>query len=266
MFHNNEGSNGTLLDFNRSGIPLIEIISEPDIENSEECVEFIKTITLILRHLNISNARMNKGEIRADVNISLAIKKNELYENGNRIEIKNLNSLENIQKAIKYEEKRQVELINDHKIIEEETRKFDENKNLTLLMRKKQSTNDYRYFRDSNIPAVYISDFEIENIKNKMKVLPSIKFQKYIKNYGLNSEDANTLIWAGPDITDFFDETIIQYKNYKIAASFILTEVLRWMKELNITKIPFPVKYFISLLEMMEKGEINRNDAKKSLK
>ena len=222
--------NETLIDYNRAGNPLIEIVSEPDIKSADEAVEFISKVSETLKYLNVSNVRMEEGSMRCDVNISL---RPYGYEGlGNKVEIKNLNSLNNIAKAIEHETLRQSGLLNDGEVILEETRRFDETTLSTVLMRIKDETVDYKYFAEPNIIPIQLSDKFINEVRDNLPELAGARHQRYI-DMGMNDYDADVII-SNKELSDFFDEVLKSTDQIKMAANWTISEVLAVVNKDNI--------------------------------
>lgn len=246
-------------DYNRCSVPLIEIVSEPDIKSSEESAEFVSKIGLYLKYLGVCDAKMQEGSIRADVNVSLKPAGSDKL--GERAEIKNMNSLRGIQRAIEYEIKRQTELLDKGEEVLQETRRFDDALGLTSPMRTKENANDYRYFPEPDVLAVTFTEEDIEKIKSEIPLLPHQRAEKYVKEFGLTDEDAR-VITLEKYISDFYDETVEIYPEYKSVANMFLTEVMRRVKETDEEEIPVSAKDFARVCEMADKNIVNRVDAK----
>ena len=227
----------TLLDFNRAGIPLIEIVSAPEIRNGVEAMQFVQEIRSIVTFLDVSNGKMEEGSLRCDINISL--KKKDDDSLGTRVEIKNINTLSNIKKAIDYEIERQIELLENGKEIKKETRRFDEQKKKTVAMRLKIDSVDYKYFEDANIIPIILSD---EFIKSIITSSPKLAKEKYL-NYltlGLNDYDASLII-SNKEKSDYFDSLIKYGVNYKLAANWLNGEVQSYLNKNKIEMKDFPI-------------------------
>lgn len=246
-------------DYNRCSVPLIEIVSEPDIKSSEEAAEFVSKIGLYLKYLGVCDAKMQEGSIRADVNVSL--KPSGSDKLGERAEIKNMNSLRGIQRAIEYEIKRQTELLDEGKEVVQETRRFDDAMGVTSPMRTKENANDYRYFPEPDVLAVTFTEEDIKKIRDEIPLLPHQRAEKYVGKYKLTDEDARVLTLE-KYISDFYDETVAIYPEYKSVANLFLTEIMRRVKDTEEEQIPFSAKDFARVCEMADKNTVNRNDAK----
>jgi len=249
----------SLANYNRCSVPLIEIVSEPDIKSSEEAAEFVSKIGLYLKYLGVCDAKMQEGSIRADVNVSLKPCGSDKL--GERAEIKNMNSLRGIQRAIEYEIKRQTEILDEGGKVVQETRRFDDTMGVTSPMRSKENANDYRYFPEPDVLAVTFTEEDINKIKEEIPLLPHQRAEKYVNEYGLTDEDARVLTLE-KYISDFYDETVKIYPQYKSVANLFLTEIMRRVKDTDSEEIPFSAKDFAKVCEMTDKNTVNRNDGK----
>lgn len=253
--------NETLIDYNRAGNPLIEIVSEPDIKSADEAVEFISKVSETLKYLNVSNVRMEEGSMRCDVNISL---RPYGYEGlGNKVEIKNLNSLNNIAKAIEHETLRQSGLLNDGEVILEETRRFDETTLSTVLMRIKDETVDYKYFAEPNIIPIQLSDKFINEVRDNLPELAGARHQRYI-DMGMNDYDADVII-SNKELSDFFDEVLKSTDQIKMAANWTISEVLAVVNKDNIEieDLKLQPKELAVMLNSVKDKVISSKQAKK---
>lgn len=246
-------------DYNRCSVPLIEIVTEPDMKSPEEAAEFVSTVGLYLKYLNVCDAKMQEGSIRADVNISLKEAGSDVL--GERAEIKNLNSFRSIQRAIEYEVARQSEILDEGGRVVQETRRFDDATGTTSSMRSKENSNDYRYFPEPDILAVRFSDEDIEKAKSEIPLLPHQRVEKYINEYHLTDEEAR-VITLEKYLSDFYDEAVSVYPQYKSVANLFLTEIMRRVKDSEGEEIPFSAADFAKTIEMADKNTVNRNDAK----
>ena len=250
----------TLIDYNRSGNPLIEIVSAPDINSSSEAVEFVEKISSILKYLEVSNVKMEEGSLRCDVNISLRPYGYSHF--GSKVEIKNLNSLNNIKKAIDYEIERQKTILNKGEVVLEETRRFDEATQSTILMRLKDDSVDYRYFRDPNILPFYLSDEYLESIKTNLPELKAERLDRYLA-LGLNDYDSDVLV-SNKDLSDFYDQVIKHTDDYKSAANYALGDLSAFINKnnLDITKLKLIPKELAELINSVNKKLISSKQAK----
>ena len=228
------------IDLNRSGVALMEIVSEPDIRSAEEAQEYVKKLRSILRYIGTCDGNMEEGSLRCDVNISVRKKGEEL---GTRAEIKNVNSIKSIGQAIDYEFKRQTEIINSGGKIDQETRLFDEKKGETRSMRSKEEAHDYRYFPDPDLPPLEIKEEWIEKIKKNLPELPDVKKENLIDEYKISSYDAAILV-SDKNNAEFFDKIISENKkrNPKIVANWIIGELFALLNKNNLEIKDSPIK------------------------
>ena len=233
--------NESAIDLNRAGTPLIEIVSEPEMQSAKEAVQYLKNIHSLVRYLNISDGNMQEGSFRCDANISLM--KNGDQKLGTRAEIKNINSFKFVENAINYEIERQSILLDEGDKVIQETRLYDPVKNETRSMRSKEEANDYRYFPDPDLLPVEIGNNLITSIKKEMPELPNAKKERFIKQYKLNEYDISILI-ADRELSEYFENTLSQTKlNPKTTANWIITEVLALAKKSNLSVQNFPVSH-----------------------
>lgn len=249
----------SLADYNRCSVPLIEIVTEPDIKSGEEASEFVEKIGLYLKYLGVCDAKMQEGSIRADVNISLKEKGSDKL--GERAEIKNLNSMKAMMRAIDYEEKRQAKILSEGGKIEQETRRFDDATGETKPMRSKENANDYRYFPEPDILAITFTQEDIDNIRKDIPVLPDERYRIYTEQLGLSHDDAK-IIYSEKFTADFYDEAVSVYPEYKSVANMFLTEIMRIINETHSESISISPSDFAKLIKMIDDKTVNRNDAK----
>ncbi len=250
----------SMADYNRCGIPLIEIVTEPDISSAEEAMAFVEQISLLLQYAGVCDCKMEQGSLRCDVNISLM--RPDATEFGTRAEIKNINSIKSVGRAIKYEEKRQALLLEAGKRVVQETRRYNANRDKTTSMRTKENANDYRYFPEPDILQVNLTDQQLEEIKAKLPEMPNKRIEKYI-GYGISPVDANILIQS-KIISDFFEDSVKAYNNPKSIAVFILGEFMRRINlgEIDVENITFTPVQLAQLVKMSDDEKISKNDAK----
>jgi len=253
--------NISLADYNRCGVPLIEIVSEPDMSSSEEAKAYIEKVTGLLQYAGVSLCKMEEGSLRADVNVSLKLP--EATKLGTKVEIKNLNSLKSIVRSIEYEIERQTKMLNTGEEIIQETRRFNDNRGVTVSMRSKEDAHDYRYFKDPDIIPVQITDEDIDAIRKELPMLIDERFDLYVKEYGLGISEAKILV-ANKEISDLYNGAISSYANYKAVANFIVGDLLRYVNEgeLDSKNIPFTALEFADLIKMSEEEVVNKNNAK----
>ena len=253
--------NQTLIDYNRAGNPLVEIVSEPDIASADEAVEYIEKVSEILKYLEVSNVRMEEGSMRCDINISL---RPYGYEGlGNKVEIKNMNSLNNIKQAIEHEILRQKELLNKGNVILEETRRFDEASLSTVLMRIKDETVDYKYFADANIIPIELSEEFIKDVENNLPELASSRYKRYLE-MGLKEYDAQVII-NNKDLSDFFEKVIQNTDESKMAANWTISEVLAVInkEQIEIVDLKLDPKELAVMINAVKNKKISSKQAKK---
>ena len=252
----------SLADYNRCGIPLIEIVTEPDISSAEEARCFVEKIALLLQYAGVSDCKMEQGSIRCDVNVS--IMKPEDTEFGTRAEIKNLHSLKSIYRTIEYEIKRQARILDHGGRIVQETRRFDDNRGETKSMRSKEDAHDYKYFPDPDILQVNFTDEDLERIKNSLPEMPYDRLDKYINKYGLSEVDAKIIVNT-KKISDLYEDALAVYNNPKTVSNFILGELMRRMNlgEISLDDLKFTAADLGKLVEMADTEKVSMNDAKK---
>lgn len=218
----------SLINFNRASMPLLEIISEPDLRSSEEAYEYLNLLKSTIKYTGISDVSMELGSLRCDANISVMEKGSKVF--GTRVEVKNLNSFKAVARAIDYEIGRQIEVIENGGIINQETRLWDDEAQVTRIMRTKEDAMDYRYFAEPDLPKLIIKDEEIEKIRESMPESKSEKLKRFIETYGLPEYDANILT-DEIELADYFERVLKITNNPKLSSNWIMTEVLRELKE-----------------------------------
>ncbi|EKC58001.1 glutamyl-tRNA(Gln) amidotransferase, B subunit, partial [human gut metagenome] len=202
----------SMADYNRCGVPLIEIVTEPDFRSIEEVQDFVEKLALRLKYAGVCDAKMEQGSMRVDVNISIMPVGSTEF--GTRAELKNLNSLKAIGRAIEYEINRQAEILDNGGTVIQETRRYNDNHGDTKALRSKEDAHDYRYFPEPDIPPVFLSDEEIEDIRKSMPEMPQDRFVRYTEKYGLPTDDANLII-SSKEFSDFYDESVKINPDYK---------------------------------------------------
>ncbi|HEY5585098.1 MAG TPA: Asp-tRNA(Asn)/Glu-tRNA(Gln) amidotransferase subunit GatB [Ruminiclostridium sp.] len=254
----------SLADYNRCGVPLIEIVTRPDLSSSEEAKDFVEKVRLMILYSGVSDCRMEEGSLRADVNVS--VRPYGTDQLGTRTEMKNINSIKAIVRAIDSEIQRQSVLLDEGKRIIQETRRWDDNKGESKSLRSKEDAHDYRYFPDPDLVPVTFSKEEIEALREMLPELPNKRFEKYTTVYGLSEADANLLL-SSVSLSDFFESTTDECGNPKAATNFIIGEVLRRLNDSNLSSdlIPFSGNVLGRLIKMIENEEVTANNAKKVL-
>jgi aspartyl-tRNA(Asn)/glutamyl-tRNA(Gln) amidotransferase subunit B len=250
------GEVDTLVDFNRSGVPLIEIVTEPDIRTSEEAYICLAEIKKLVRYLDICDGNMEEGSLRCDANISVRLWNAPEY--GKKVEVKNMNSFRNVARAIEHEFERQILLIEAGKVIILETRTFDATTGNTSSMRTKEDLNDYRYFPEPDLSPVIVSEEWLAGIRDAMPALPRELHQKFVNEYGLPEYDAGVLT-DSKEIALYFDELCNQTKNYKAASNWMMGPVKSYLNELTLHISDFPVspKRLADLIALVDDGKVN---------
>jgi len=259
--HSDE-NNCTYIDLNRAGTPLLEIVSEPEMQSANEAVSYMKKIHSIVTYLKISDGNMQEGSFRCDANVS--IRKVGDKKLGTRTELKNINSFKFVEKAINYEVQRQIDLLEEGEKVTQETRLYDENKNITKSMRSKEEANDYRYFPDPDLLPIEINDDYILEIQKTLPELPEVKAQNYKSNYDFTDEQIN-IILSNSEITNFIDKIlpISKISAKKLINYFISTVYIKLNKEnLNLLEDDLKPKDFYMLIELIENKTIAKNNLK----
>ncbi len=260
LVHNDEF--GTMVDCNRCGVPLIEIVSEPDIRSAEEAIAYFKKLRAIILYTGISDCKMQEGSMRCDVNLSVRKKGSEKF--GTRTEMKNLNSFTFIQKAIEYEYKRQVEEIEKGGTIIQETRRYDQVSGKTFSMRKKEDANDYRYFPDPDLAPIVTSEEKMNEIKASIPALPDERKSVYVGKYGLTPYDAE-LITNDLSTADYFEEAASHTQYPKILANLIISEIMK-LYDSEKGEIAIDPIHMAQIAQMQGSGDINSSVARKVVK
>jgi aspartyl-tRNA(Asn)/glutamyl-tRNA(Gln) amidotransferase subunit B len=257
--HDLDPSN-TYVDLNRSGVALMEIVSKPDLRSPDEVNAYVKKLRSIMRYLGTCDGNMQEGSLRADVNVS--VRKEGDIELGTRCEIKNVNSIKFMQMAIAYEAKRQVELLEAGKSIDQETRLFDTKKNETRSMRSKEDAHDYRYFPDPDLLPLNLDKELIKNIKKNLPELPDQKKERFIKDYSLNAYEANVLV-SEKEISDYFEE-VVKNSDIKLAKNWIMGDLFASLndKNISISQSPVTAKKMSQLIDSISSGVISGRTAK----
>lgn len=251
----------SLVDYNRSGVPLIEIVSEPDMRSAEEVIAYLEKLRLIIQYLGASDCKLNEGSMRADVNLSVREVGAEKF--GTRTEMKNLNSFKAIQRAIEDERERQIDLIEEGKSVVQETRRWDDTKGYSYAMRSKEDAQDYRYFPDPDLTPVVISDEWIAEIKSRQPEFRDEKKARYISEFGLPEYDAD-IITLHKKMADIFEKTTAICKLPKKVSNYLMGETMKLLKAANKEPedIGFSPENFAKLIVLAENGTINGSVAK----
>lgn len=263
MLHN-DAFQGTLVDFNRCGVPLIEIVSEPDMRSSAEAKAYLDTLKSILQYIDISDCKMEQGSIRCDVNVSVRPKGSTEF--GKRVEMKNVNSFSGAMRAIDYEANRQIEALSRGEEIYQETRRWDDQKGVNVVLRTKEDAQDYRYFPEPDLSTIYIPVEKVEELKKEIPELPNAKIKRYVKELGLSQTDAELIAENLPRVK-LFDECIEISKNRvspKVISNWVLGDVSKYMNETgkDIAETPLNADLLCRIVELIETKEISNTSGK----
>ena len=255
----------TYVDYNRGGVPLIEIVSEPDIRSIAEAREYVEKLQMIMKHIGISDCKMQEGSLRCDVNISVRPQGSEEF--GTRTEIKNMNSFTNMEKAMAYEYDRQIDLLESGGKVTQETLRWNPDEGITTPMRGKEDAHDYRYFREPDLVTIYTTDEEIEAIRKELPELPDARIARYQEEFGLPAADAQLLV-KYRKIAEYFEAASQGLSNKKTVANFILGQIFRTLvtdEEKENGAVAIPPEYLHDLAKLLEEGKIKMNLAKTTL-
>ncbi|PKP50513.1 MAG: Asp-tRNA(Asn)/Glu-tRNA(Gln) amidotransferase GatCAB subunit B [Bacteroidetes bacterium HGW-Bacteroidetes-12] len=250
----------TLIDLNRAGVSLVEIVSEPEIKSSEEAYEYVTQIRKLVRYLEICDGNMEEGSLRCDANVSVMLKGSTTF--GERTETKNMNSIRNVKRAIDFEIKRQIDLIEAGQRVEMETRSFNAADGSTTLMRSKEEAHDYRYFPEPDLQPVLVEENYITEVKKELPLLPNELYKVYTKEYGLSEYDANLIIESKP-LGLYYNELTQHTKNYKAASNWLNGSIKSYLNENGITIEDFvlkPIK-IAALIQLIDDGKVSNTVA-----
>ena len=254
----------TLVDLNRAGVPLLEIVSEPDMRSSHEAYNYLTEVRKLVRYLDICDGNMEEGSMRCDANISVMLK--GAAEFGTKVEVKNMNSIRNVQRAIEFEVIRQIEALERGETLYMETRSFDALKNSTISMRSKEAANDYRYFPEPDLQPLVMDDKLIASIKAEMPALPRELFLKYTKELGLTEYDA-FILTDNKGIALYYEALIALTKNYKAAANWMMGDIKSYLNEFGVDIEDFPLnpEKIVALINLIEQGKISSSVASQKI-
>ncbi len=250
------------IDYNRAGTPLIEIVTEPDMHSAEEAGLFVTELRKLVRWINICDGNMEEGSLRCDANISLRLCGETKL--GTKVEVKNLNSIRNIRKAIEVEIERMTALLETGEKVFQQTRSFDATNDTTFEIREKEEANDYRYLPEPDLPPINLSDEYLNNTKNNLPALPQQLYKKYQSEFGLSEYDAAQLT-SEKEIADYFESAIRQTKNYKALANWINGPIKQLMNDGTISLHDIPVNKLAEIIEIVEKNEVSFSNASSKL-
>jgi aspartyl-tRNA(Asn)/glutamyl-tRNA(Gln) amidotransferase subunit B len=246
----------TLVDLNRAGVPLLEIVSEPDLRSSQDAYSYLTEVRKLVRYLDICDGNMEEGSLRCDANVSVRLIGQEEF--GTKVEVKNMNSIRNVQRAIEFEIIRQIEVLENGGELSQETRSFDALKGITISMRSKEAANDYRYFPEPDLQPLWVTESQIQLVKGDMPALPRELFQKYTSQFGLTEYDASNLT-DNKAIALFYESLLVYTKNYKAAANWVMGDVKSYLNEngVDISAFPIEVARLGELIELIESGKVS---------
>lgn len=251
-----DGETDTLLDFNRAGVPLIEIVTEPDIRTSEEAAAVLYEVRKLVRYLDVCDGNMEEGSLRCDANVSVML--NGAAQYGKKVEIKNMNSIRNVQRAIEHEYDRQIGLLERGESVISETRTFNQNDGKTYGMRTKEELNDYRYFPDPDLSPMHVSDQWLAAIASTMPALPRVRHEKYMREYGLSHYDADVLTET-KETALYFEEVCTLTKNFKSASNWVMGPVKSYLNEQSSSATDFPLNptTIAEIITLIDDGKIS---------
>jgi aspartyl-tRNA(Asn)/glutamyl-tRNA(Gln) amidotransferase subunit B len=246
----------SLIDLNRAGVPLVEIVSEPDIRSAEEAYQYLSEIRKLVRYLGICDGNMEEGSMRCDANVSVRLKGTK--ELGQRCEVKNMNSLRNVMRAIEFEAKRQIDLMEQGEVIHQQTRSFNAADGSTFSLRSKENAHDYRYFPEPDLPVVIVTEAQVQGIKAAMPKLAKELFAEYTQNLGLSAYDAS-IISEEKSISDYFNQLIEKTSNYKAAANWLMGPVKSYIndKAIGIEEFPLSPLKIAEIIVLIDESKLN---------
>lgn len=254
----------TLVDLNRAGVPLLEMVSEPEICNGDEAYAYLTEVRKLVRYLDICDGNMEEGSMRCDANVSVKIK--GAKEFGKKVEVKNMNSIRNVQRAIDYEFTRQIDLIEAGKEIAVETRSFNAADGTTFSLRSKEAANDYRYFPEPDLQPVFITEKYINEVKQTLPELPNALHKRYVKEFSLSEYDAAVLT-DSKEIALYFNELVKHTKNYKAASNWLTVNIKSYLNEnaVHISQFPVDGKKIAGLIAIIDEGKVSHSSASQKI-
>lgn len=254
----------SLIDLNRCGVPLLEIVSEPDIRSPREAYNYLTEVRKLVRYLDICDGNMEEGSLRCDANISVRLKSSDKF--GTKVEVKNMNSIRNVQRAIEYEFKRQIDVLEAGGSLDSETRSFDAVAGTTFSLRSKEQANDYRYFPEPDLQPVIVEESYVEGVRAAMPPLPAALVAKFTKDFGLNEYDAGVLTDTR-EVALYFNELTSLTTNYKQAANWVMGPVKSWInaEASHIDDFPLPPKQLASIIQLVDEGVLSHSAASQKL-
>lgn len=254
----------TLVDLNRAGTPLLEIVSEPDLRSGTEAYNYLTEVRRLVRYLDICDGNMEEGSLRCDANIS--VRKKGAPDFGTKVEVKNMNSIRNVQRAIEFEIERQIKAVEAGETIAQETRSFDALKGITISMRSKEAANDYRYFPEPDLQPIVVDEVYVQRVKSMMPPLPRELYHKYIRDFGLSEYDAGNLTDAKA-IALYFEQIVEHTTNYKAAANWVMGDVKSYLNQNGLEMEEFPVAavQIAALINLIDSGKVSHSAASQKL-
>jgi aspartyl-tRNA(Asn)/glutamyl-tRNA(Gln) amidotransferase subunit B len=252
----------TLVDLNRAGVPLLEMVSEPDMRTAEEAYQYVTEVRKLVRYLEICDGNMEEGSLRCDANISVRPKGQEEF--GEKVEIKNMNSIRNVKRAIEFEIKRQIDKIEAGGVITQHTMGFDAVKGETFPMRTKEMAHDYRYFPEPDLPPVILTDDDLKKVQENMPTLPEELLKRLKEEMGLSEYDAQVIVETKEDAA-YFEELVQHTDNYKAAANWLMGPVKSYLNEHAVTAYPIPPDQLAALINLVDAGTISNSAAKQKV-
>jgi aspartyl-tRNA(Asn)/glutamyl-tRNA(Gln) amidotransferase subunit B len=254
----------TLIDLNRAGVPLIELVTEPDIRSSDEAYQFLTEVRKLVRYIGICDGNMEEGSMRCDANISVRLKGETKF--GNKVEVKNMNSIRNVKRAIDFEVRRQIELIEKGEAISQDTRSFDAVNGITFSLRSKELAHDYRYFPEPDLPPLIVTAEQVAEVRKQMPALPKELMHKFQYEFGLSEYDAKVLS-DEREIAEYFLAVIAKNKNYKAAANWVMVNIKSYLNENAIGLEQFNIKpeTIAQIIELIDSGKVSHTAASQKI-
>lgn len=250
----------TLIDYNRAGTPLVEMVSHPDLRTGEEAYQYLTEVRKLVRYLGICDGNMEEGSMRCDANVSVRLKGATAF--GTKVEVKNMNSIRNVQRAIDHEIKRQIEALEAGERIYQETRTFEATKGITIVMRTKEGASDYRYFPEPDLPPLHITRTYIDEVRSVMPALPKALFEKFTHELNLNEYDARVLT-ENREVAEFFQAVLNHTENIKAAANWVMVQVKGYLNEqaLDIRDFPLKPSQVADIIRLIDEGKVSHSVA-----
>ncbi|MBW7845244.1 MAG: Asp-tRNA(Asn)/Glu-tRNA(Gln) amidotransferase subunit GatB [Bacteroidia bacterium] len=254
----------TLIDYNRAGTALVEMVSLPDMRTGEEAYQYLTEVRKLVRYLGICDGNMEEGSMRCDANVSVRLKGETKF--GTKVEVKNMNSIRNVQRAIDFEIKRQIEAIETGETIYQETRTFEATKGITIVMRTKEGASDYRYFPEPDLPPLHITQAFIDSVKEQMPALPKELFLKFTNQFGLSEYDAGVLT-ESREVAEYFEAIIMHTQNIKAAANWVMVQVKGYLNEnaIDIAQFILQPNQIADIIQLIDAGKVSNSVATQTI-